>query len=88
MLVIFATLWLVVFGCECEELHPLDCSEIYEAGEQVSGIYSIYPTADRPVWTQCDMISSGEDEEKGGWTVHTHTHTRHDIITCDMRVCV
>ncbi|XP_056625742.1 microfibril-associated glycoprotein 4-like [Triplophysa dalaica] len=69
MLVIFATLWLVVFGCECEELHPLDCSEIYETGEQVSGIYSIYPTADRPVWTQCDMISSGEDEEKGGWTV-------------------
>ncbi|XP_057187484.1 microfibril-associated glycoprotein 4-like isoform X2 [Triplophysa rosa] len=69
MLVILATLSLVVFGSECDELHPLDCSEIYEAGERVSGIYSIYPTADRPVWIHCDMISSGEDEDKGGWTV-------------------
>ncbi|XP_073764963.1 microfibril-associated glycoprotein 4-like [Danio rerio] len=48
---------------------PFDCSEIYKSGQTVSGIYSIYPAGDTPVWVYCQMISDGKDEENGGWTV-------------------
>ncbi|XP_048051105.1 microfibril-associated glycoprotein 4-like [Megalobrama amblycephala] len=48
---------------------PVDCSDLYKAGQTVSGIYSIYPAGDVPVWVYCDMISDGKDEDKGGWTV-------------------
>ncbi|XP_077054632.1 microfibril-associated glycoprotein 4-like [Siphateles boraxobius] len=48
---------------------PVDCSDLYKAGETVSGIYSIYPAGDVPVWVYCHMISDGKDEDKGGWTV-------------------
>ncbi|XP_048051106.1 microfibril-associated glycoprotein 4-like isoform X1 [Megalobrama amblycephala] len=48
---------------------PVDCSDLYKAGQTVSGIYSIYPAGDVPVWVYCDMISGGKDEDKGGWTV-------------------
>ncbi|XP_068076992.1 microfibril-associated glycoprotein 4-like [Danio rerio] len=48
---------------------PFDCSEIYRSGQTVSGIYSIYPAGDIPVWVYCQMISDGKDEENGGWTV-------------------
>ncbi|XP_051760665.1 microfibril-associated glycoprotein 4-like isoform X3 [Ctenopharyngodon idella] len=48
---------------------PVDCSDLYKAGQTVSGIYSIYPAGDTPVWVYCHMISDGKDEDKGGWTV-------------------
>ncbi|KAF4118008.1 hypothetical protein G5714_000059 [Onychostoma macrolepis] len=48
---------------------PVDCSDLYKSGQKVSGIYSIYPTGDVPVWVYCQMISDGNDEDKGGWTV-------------------
>ncbi|XP_048051108.1 microfibril-associated glycoprotein 4-like isoform X2 [Megalobrama amblycephala] len=48
---------------------PVDCSDLYKAGQTVSGIYSIYPAGGFPVWVYCDMISDGKDEDKGGWTV-------------------
>ncbi|XP_016386132.1 microfibril-associated glycoprotein 4-like [Sinocyclocheilus rhinocerous] len=48
---------------------PVDCSNLYKAGQTVSGIYSIYPAGDIPVWVYCEMISDGKDEDKGGWTV-------------------
>ncbi|XP_051760748.1 microfibril-associated glycoprotein 4-like isoform X2 [Ctenopharyngodon idella] len=48
---------------------PVDCSDLYKAGQTVSGIYSIYPAGDTPVWVYCDMISGGKDEDNGGWTV-------------------
>ncbi|XP_018975637.2 microfibril-associated glycoprotein 4-like [Cyprinus carpio] len=52
-----------------DEFHPVDCSDIYKSGKTVSGIYSIYPAGDIPVWVYCEMISDGKDEDKGGWTV-------------------
>ncbi len=48
---------------------PVDCSDLYISGQKVSGIYSIYPTDDVPVWVYCQMISGGNDKDKGGWTV-------------------
>ncbi|XP_067296613.1 microfibril-associated glycoprotein 4-like [Pseudorasbora parva] len=48
---------------------PADCSDLYKAGETVSGIYSIYPAGDDPVWVYCHMVSDGKDEDNGGWTV-------------------
>ncbi|KAF4118017.1 hypothetical protein G5714_000068 [Onychostoma macrolepis] len=58
----------VVLGSDCKFMQ-FDCSDIYNSGETVSGIYSIYPTGDVPVWVYCQMISDGNDEDKGGWTV-------------------
>ncbi|XP_073697799.1 microfibril-associated glycoprotein 4-like [Garra rufa] len=51
------------------EFKPFDCSDVYKSGQTVSGIYSIYPAGDVPVWVYCHMISDGKDEDKGGWTV-------------------
>ncbi|XP_067296620.1 microfibril-associated glycoprotein 4-like isoform X2 [Pseudorasbora parva] len=48
---------------------PADCSDLYKAGETVSGIYSIYITGDVPLWVYCHMVSDGKDEDNGGWTV-------------------
>ncbi|XP_050964122.1 microfibril-associated glycoprotein 4-like [Labeo rohita] len=48
---------------------PFDCSDVYKSGQTVSGIYSIYPAGDFPVWVYCQMISYGNDDDKGGWTV-------------------
>ncbi|XP_052386270.1 microfibril-associated glycoprotein 4-like isoform X5 [Carassius gibelio] len=45
---------------------PIDCSDI---NKSVSGIYSIYPAGDIPVWVYCEMISGGKDEDNGAWTV-------------------
>ncbi|XP_067259689.1 microfibril-associated glycoprotein 4-like [Chanodichthys erythropterus] len=55
--------------CSNDENMPVDCSDLYKAGQTVSGIYSIYPAGDVPVWVYCDMISGGKDEDNGGWTV-------------------
>ncbi|XP_073697784.1 microfibril-associated glycoprotein 4-like isoform X2 [Garra rufa] len=52
-----------------DEFKPVDCSDIYNSGETVSGIHSIYPAGDDPVWVDCEMISDGNDEDNGGWTV-------------------
>ncbi len=53
---------------ECSE-DKNDCSDLYKSGQTVSGIYSIYPAGDIPVWVYCEMISDGKNEDKGGWTV-------------------
>uniref|UniRef100_A0A673MSP1 Microfibril-associated glycoprotein 4-like n=1 Tax=Sinocyclocheilus rhinocerous TaxID=307959 RepID=A0A673MSP1_9TELE len=57
-----------VLGSDCKFMQ-FDCSDIYNSGETVSGIYSIYPAGDIPVWVYCEMISDGKVEDKGGWTV-------------------
>ncbi|XP_073697792.1 microfibril-associated glycoprotein 4-like [Garra rufa] len=56
---------LLVNGCSQHE----DCSDVYNSGQTVSGIYSIYPAGGFPVWVYCEMISDGKDEDNGGWTV-------------------
>uniref|UniRef100_A0A673IZQ5 Microfibril-associated glycoprotein 4-like n=1 Tax=Sinocyclocheilus rhinocerous TaxID=307959 RepID=A0A673IZQ5_9TELE len=67
------TLLLITFrplnNCILDVDKPVDCSDVYKAGQTVSGIYSIYPAGDIPVWVYCQMISDGKDEDKGGWTV-------------------
>ncbi len=67
-----AALLPVVLMTECQDEN--DCSDIYNSGEKVSGIYSIYPAGDVPVWVYCQMISDGNDEHNGGWTVRTLDH--------------
>ncbi|XP_073697805.1 microfibril-associated glycoprotein 4-like [Garra rufa] len=57
-----------VLGSDCE-FKPFDCSDIYKSGQTVSGIYSIYPLGDDPVWVYCHMISDGKNEDNVGWTV-------------------
>ncbi|XP_067260651.1 microfibril-associated glycoprotein 4-like isoform X1 [Chanodichthys erythropterus] len=71
MFLLLAALIPVILGCECDRDidKPIDCSDLYKAGQTVSGIYSIYPAGGFPVWVYCDMISDGKDEDKGGWTV-------------------
>ncbi|XP_056097472.1 microfibril-associated glycoprotein 4-like [Rhinichthys klamathensis goyatoka] len=54
--------------CVADGFMPVDCSDLYKAGQKLSGIYSIYP-GDVPVWVYCHMISDGKDEDNGGWTV-------------------
>jgi len=36
---------------------PVDCSDVYNSGETVSGIYTTYPAGDVPVWVYCHMVS-------------------------------
>ncbi|XP_056112716.1 microfibril-associated glycoprotein 4-like [Rhinichthys klamathensis goyatoka] len=55
--------------CVADGFKPVDCSDVYKAGQKLSGIYSIYPAGDVPVWVYCHMISDGKDEDNGGWTV-------------------
>ncbi|XP_016386502.1 microfibril-associated glycoprotein 4-like [Sinocyclocheilus rhinocerous] len=71
MLVFLAALLSValVSGCSQHKDWPVDCSDLYKAGQTVSGIYSIYPAGDIPVSVYCQMISDGNEEDKGGWTV-------------------
>uniref|UniRef100_A0A8C2HJJ3 Fibrinogen C-terminal domain-containing protein n=1 Tax=Cyprinus carpio TaxID=7962 RepID=A0A8C2HJJ3_CYPCA len=71
MMVFLAALLPVLLGCDCghDVDKPVDCSDVYKSGENVSGIYPIYPAGDVPVWVYCQMISDGKDEDKGGWTV-------------------
>ncbi|NP_001315007.1 microfibril-associated glycoprotein 4-like isoform X1 [Danio rerio] len=61
----------VILCCDCSHSvdKPFDCSDIYKSGQNLSGIYSIYPAGDFPVWVYCQMVSEGKDEDKGGWTV-------------------
>uniref|UniRef100_A0A672PW86 Microfibril-associated glycoprotein 4-like n=1 Tax=Sinocyclocheilus grahami TaxID=75366 RepID=A0A672PW86_SINGR len=59
----------LVSGCSHDEDWPVDCSDLHKAGETVSGVYSIYPAGDIPVWVYCQIISDGKAEDKGGWTV-------------------
>uniref|UniRef100_A0A8C1S973 Microfibril associated protein 4 n=1 Tax=Cyprinus carpio TaxID=7962 RepID=A0A8C1S973_CYPCA len=67
MMVFLVALLPVVLMSECQ--YENDCSDIYNSGEKVSGIYSIYPAVDIPVWVYCQMISDWNDEDSGGWTV-------------------
>ncbi|XDV16979.1 hypothetical protein PO909_016457 [Leuciscus waleckii] len=55
--------------CVADVFMPADCSDVYKAGESDSGIYTIYPAGDVPVWVYCHMVSDGKDEDNGGWTV-------------------
>ncbi|KAF4118028.1 microfibril-associated glycoprotein 4-like [Onychostoma macrolepis] len=67
MMVFLATLLPAVLMRECQNEN--DCSDIYNPGQTISGIYSIYPAGDIHAWVYCQMISDGNDEDKGGWTV-------------------
>ncbi|XP_050963924.1 microfibril-associated glycoprotein 4-like [Labeo rohita] len=71
MMVYLAALlpFLLVSGCSQDKDMPVDCSDVYKSGQTVSGIYSIYPAGDFPVWVYCQMISDGKEEDKGGWMV-------------------
>ncbi|XDV16982.1 hypothetical protein PO909_016460 [Leuciscus waleckii] len=68
MMLFLAVLLPVVLGSDCKFM-SFDCSDVYNSGETVSGIYTIYPAGDVPVWVYCHMISDGKDEDNGGWTV-------------------
>ncbi|XP_026102984.1 microfibril-associated glycoprotein 4-like [Carassius auratus] len=67
MMVFLVALLPAVLMSECQDLN--DCSDMYNSGEKVSGIYSIYPAGDVPVLVYCEMISDWNDEDNGGWTV-------------------
>ncbi|XP_067298505.1 microfibril-associated glycoprotein 4-like [Pseudorasbora parva] len=66
--VFLVALLSVVLVSDCT-FRPLDCSELYNSGNRVRGIYSIYPAGDDHVLVYCHMISRWEDEDIGGWTV-------------------
>ncbi|XP_067296611.1 microfibril-associated glycoprotein 4-like [Pseudorasbora parva] len=61
LMLFLATLLSVVLVSDCT-FRPFDCSNLYNSGETDSGIYSIYPAGDNPVWVYCHMINRG-------WTV-------------------
>ncbi|XP_056310193.1 microfibril-associated glycoprotein 4-like [Danio aesculapii] len=73
MMTVFVVALLSVFTASVVSVHdgfkPFDCSEIYKSGKTLSGIFSIYPAGDAPVWVYCQMISDGKVEDNGGWTV-------------------
>ncbi|XP_047659201.1 microfibril-associated glycoprotein 4-like isoform X3 [Tachysurus fulvidraco] len=52
-----------------QSLVPTDCSDVYNNGQTLSGVYTIYPTADTPVQVYCDMGCFGSQTEDGKWTV-------------------
>ncbi|KAF5889789.1 microfibril-associated glycoprotein 4-like [Clarias magur] len=52
-----------------QELFPTDCSDVYANGQTLSGVYTIYPTADTPVQVYCDMGCRGSPTEDGNWMV-------------------
>ncbi|KAL0202298.1 hypothetical protein M9458_000316, partial [Cirrhinus mrigala] len=58
---------LLVSGCTQDKDMVVDCSDVYKSGQTVSGIYSIYPAGDIPVWVYCQMISDGKEEDNGQW---------------------
>ncbi|KAF4119222.1 hypothetical protein G5714_001273 [Onychostoma macrolepis] len=60
---------VMVSGCSQDKDMTVDCSDLFKSGQTISGIYSIYPAGDIPVWVYCQMISDGKAEYKGGWTV-------------------
>ncbi|KAK2909543.1 hypothetical protein Q8A67_005380 [Cirrhinus molitorella] len=67
---VFVTALLSVFTASVVcGFKPFDCSDIYDSGRTASGIYSIYPAGEVPVWVYCEMISNGKYEDNGGWTV-------------------
>ncbi|KAL6482458.1 hypothetical protein MHYP_G00105380 [Metynnis hypsauchen] len=47
---------------------PSDCSTIYDNGQKLSGIYTIYPAGEKPVQVYCDMGCNG-DIKDARWTV-------------------
>ncbi|XP_059411095.1 microfibril-associated glycoprotein 4-like, partial [Carassius carassius] len=67
VMVFLVALLPAILMSECQDLK--DCSDMYNSGEKVSGIYSIYPAGDVPVIVYCEMISDWNDEDNGGWTV-------------------
>jgi len=56
MKVFWVVLLPVVFGRDCKFM-PFDCSDIYNSGRKLSGIYPISPAGDVPVWVYCHMVS-------------------------------
>ncbi|XP_053086137.1 microfibril-associated glycoprotein 4-like [Pangasianodon hypophthalmus] len=52
-----------------QDLFPTDCSDVYANGQTLSGVYTIYPTADTPVQVYCDMGCGESQTEDGKWTV-------------------
>uniref|UniRef100_A0A8C1LGF5 Microfibril associated protein 4 n=1 Tax=Cyprinus carpio TaxID=7962 RepID=A0A8C1LGF5_CYPCA len=71
MLVFLAALLSAVHmsGCSQNVNTSVDCSDVYKSGQTVSGIYSIYPAGDILVSVYCEMISGGNIQDNGAWTV-------------------
>uniref|UniRef100_A0A671RAT1 Microfibril-associated glycoprotein 4-like n=2 Tax=Sinocyclocheilus anshuiensis TaxID=1608454 RepID=A0A671RAT1_9TELE len=68
MLVFLAALLPVVLMNECSQ-DEKDCSDLYSSEQTVNGTYAIYPAGDIPVSVYCEMISDGNNEDNGAWTV-------------------
>ncbi|KAK3510900.1 hypothetical protein QTP70_024374, partial [Hemibagrus guttatus] len=54
-------------------LGPTDCSDVYNSGQTLSGVYTIYPSAETPVQVYCDMGCFGSKPEDGKWTLKCWT---------------
>ncbi|XP_072513254.1 microfibril-associated glycoprotein 4-like [Salminus brasiliensis] len=48
---------------------PADCSDIYDEGHTLSGLYTVYPTGDTPVQVYCDMDCMDHSIKDGRWMV-------------------
>ncbi|TRY86128.1 hypothetical protein DNTS_030203 [Danionella cerebrum] len=68
IVVLLVALLPVCLAADCRT-QPLDCSDVYNSGERQSGLYSIYPSGETPLWVYCQMVSEGDSPENGGWTV-------------------
>ncbi|XP_034766313.2 microfibril-associated glycoprotein 4-like [Acipenser ruthenus] len=62
---LFVILWCCLAGW-CLSSFPLDCEDVYTAGNFYSGVYKIYPAGGPgfPLYVYCDMYTDG-----GVWTV-------------------
>ncbi|MGH0174282.1 UNVERIFIED_CONTAM: hypothetical protein FKN15_067680 [Acipenser sinensis] len=66
---LFVVLWCCLAGW-CLSSFPLDCEDVYTAGNFYSGVYKIYPAGGPgfPLYVYCDMYTDG-----GVWTVSHQT---------------
>ena len=55
---------LITLFCTFHSVNRKDCADIYNCGQQVSGVYRIHPDGQPPFDVYCDQVTAG-----GGWTV-------------------
>ncbi|KAL6482460.1 hypothetical protein MHYP_G00105400 [Metynnis hypsauchen] len=68
--VCLALLLPLLFGSTSvsQVLLPTDCSDVYANGQNLSGVYTIYPAGGAPVQVYCDMGNNGQTTA-ANWTV-------------------